>query len=332
MSQLQRNFLGSVLISLILVGCFGKEHHTGEAKSTFRHSKQPILDSHISKDGRFSILAEKDKVCVWDNQTNELRFDCLTGSLIASVEQVGIAGDNRFFYASNLLSISFFSMSDAQPIGTWTTGINIIRDIAVSDNGEIVLLGYRSGQAAVIETKNFTATVYPIHRLDINSVAISADGKTAFTGSSDKTAKLWDPLSGKVIKEFKLDTRVNYVNINSDASLGFAIDSVSDRLFLDLKNGEILAEMDGLMRFMEINDSQFINNDKWLLTGSPKQLLRLWNVADGNQLAEWVTYRDKTRQRTSVLSVKKSGKDRVMSHTSDGVLETWDLPPAQITQ
>lgn len=325
-TQLKRNFLGGILVCFILTGCFGTDHHTGEAKSAIRHSEQIVLDSQISKNGRFSVLAEKNKVCVWDNQTNETRFDCLTGSLVDSVELVGIAGTNDFFYTSNLLSVSFFSMRNAQLLGTWTTGVNIIRDIAVSDNGKRVLLGYRSGQAAVIETKNFTATLYPIHRLDINSVALSADGNAALTGSSDKTVKLWDARSGKIIKEFTLATRINHVNMNSAASLGFAIDSVNDRLFLDLKNGQILAEIDSFSRFMEINDSQFINNDKWLLTGSPKRLFRLWNVADGSKVAEWQAYKDETRQRASVLSVGKSADGRVMSYTSDGMLETWDLP------
>ena len=165
-----------------------------------------------------------------------------------------------------------------------------------------------------------------MHRLDINSVAVSADGKTAFTGSSDKTAKLWDSLSGEVIKEFKLTTRVNHVNMNHDATLGFAIDSVSDRLFLDLNSGKILSEINSLTRFMEVNGSQFINNDKWLLTGSPKRLFRLWNVADGSKVAEWLAYKVESRQRASVLSVGQSGKDRVMSYTSDGMLQTWELP------
>ena len=132
--KLRRNYLVCVLLGLVLTGCFDGDYHTGEAKSAIRHSDVIVLDSQISKDGRFSILAETNKVCVWDNQTNNKRFACLTGSEVNGVELVGIAGSNEFFYTSNLLSISFFSMRDARLVGTWTTGANIIRDIAVSDN------------------------------------------------------------------------------------------------------------------------------------------------------------------------------------------------------
>ena len=66
-TQLKRNFLGSVMVCFILTGCFGTDHHTGEAKSAIRHSEQIVLDSQISKNGRFSVLAEKNKVCVWDD-------------------------------------------------------------------------------------------------------------------------------------------------------------------------------------------------------------------------------------------------------------------------
>lgn len=139
-TNLKRNFLGCFLVCLGLTGCFGGDHHTGEAKSAIRHSDWIVLDSQVSKDGRFSILAEENKVCVWDNETNEKRFECLTGPEVEGVELVGIAGTNGFFYTSNLLSISFFSMRDAKLVGTWTTGVNIIRDIAISDNGKMALL------------------------------------------------------------------------------------------------------------------------------------------------------------------------------------------------
>ena len=67
-------------------------------------------------------------------------------------------------------------------------------------------------------------------------MALSADGQWAFTGSSDKYVKLWSTSDGSTRFEERLATRVNHVTLNKTASLGFAIDSVDDRVFFDLAN------------------------------------------------------------------------------------------------
>ena len=71
------------------------------------------------------------------------------------------------------------------------------------------------------------------------------------------------------------------------------------------------------------------------LSGSPRQVLQLWRVADGALLAQWQS--SMRYGRASVLSVAinetnnevmehaKSGKSIIASN-SDGVLEQWNFP------
>ena len=60
---------------------------------------------------------------------------------------------------------------------------------------------------------------------------------------SDKYVKLWSTSDGSTRFEERLATRVNHVTLNKTASLGFAIDSVDDRVFFDLANQKELSEV-----------------------------------------------------------------------------------------
>ena len=166
------------------------------------------------------------------------------------------------------------------------------------------------------------------NRLDINSVSLSDDGAIAFTGSSDKKAMLWQTDTGKNIHEFKHASRVNHVSISADGKLGFTLDAIKDRTFWDLSTGKSIAELDTNLRFFEFNDSRFSADNTLLLTGSPKQIIKLWRVSDGALMAEWQS--EMTRGRSSVLGVAYSGQDKIVTSNSDGLFEQWQLPKAQI--
>ncbi|MCQ8878877.1 hypothetical protein NQT69_12765 [Pseudoalteromonas shioyasakiensis] len=323
------HFLKSIVavgLVLSLQGCFGEPVFEAESLSSFRHTDEIVLSAAMTEDGAMSLVAEQGKVCLWDNKTNKVKFSCFTGDNAKHIELMGFSKDKTQYYISNRTSVLLFSATTGQLVGSWATGRNIARDIAISADAGILLLGYRSGEAQIINTKTSSATLFPIHRLDINSVALSDDGKTALTGSSDKFAYLWNTEDGVIKQRFKLTTRINHVAMNSTASLGFAIDSVDDRVFLDLKTGEQQAELDIMANFMEFNDSLFINDDKWFLTGSPKRTLHLWRVADGQHLGEYKA--EKLRLRSSILAIAYNKKsNHLLSETSDGVLEIWPYKP-----
>lgn len=312
-------FIGSLLT---LAACSGEAVFESPPISQFQHTDETVESAAVSSDGQLSVVSEHGKVCVWDNTNNTLIFECITGDDANYVELVGLSDDKTTFYISNRMAIHVFSVQTGQLIGSWSTGQNIARDIAISADGHLLLVGYRTGEADVINTQTKHNTVFKIHRLDINSVALSADGGTALSGSSDKHAYLWSTANGKILQEYKLATRVNHVSMNEQGSIGFAIDSVDDRIFLDLKSGEELAELNIFANFIEFNDSQFINNDKWFLTGSPKSKIYLWQVASGTLLAEYGAA--EKGQRSSILAVGfDEVSQRIFTHNSNGTLEVW---------
>ena len=313
------------LIALLsLLGCSQQSVHTDKAITALSQSENIIIASTISSDGQFNLVVDNKKVCLWKNSQTESPLHCLKGSEAEFIELVDISENNQFYLISNQVSVRLYSLLKNQQIGEWQVADNIINDMDISAHGNKILLGFRSGKASIIDVNNNQITTFDKHRLDINSVSLSDDGNTAFTGSSDKKALLWQTENGENINEFSHASRVNHVSLSSDASTGFTLDAIKAHTFWDLSTGKILAELDTHLRFFEFNDSRFSADNSLLLSGSPKQVIKLWRVADGALLAEWQSA--VTLGRASVLSVAYVDQDKIATSNSDGLFEQWQLP------
>lgn len=318
----------SAISTLSLFGCSQQEVHTGKSLLALSHSDNIITASVLSKDGQFTLVADGKTVCLWESKQVKSPLHCLKGNEAQFMELVDISENNHFYAVSNQVSVRLYSLQNHRPLGEWQVEGNIINGMDISASGDKILLGFRSGKASIIDVRNNKINTFEKHRLDINSVSLSDDGEMAFTGSSDKTAQLWHTSSGENIHEFSHGSRVNHVSMSADGKLGFTLDAIKDRTFWDLSTGESIAELDTSLRFFEFNDSLFSADNSLLLTGSPKQVIKLWRVADGVLIGEWQS--EATKGRASVLSVAYSGQDKIVTSNSDGLFEQWQLPTTQV--
>lgn len=323
------------MFSWLTLACSQQEVYSSKAISKDNQSKSIIEATALSADGQLTIVVNNDGVCLWKNNQQSSAPKCLSARHAQHIEIAYISKNKQFFYLSNRVSIKKYAINNFKIVGEWQVDDNIINDISVSKNGQLLLLGFRSGKASIIDTQTHKITTYQKHRLDINAVSLSENGQVAFTGSSDKKAQLWSTSTGEMLFEFKHASRVNHVDISADGLVGFSIDAVKDRKFWNLKTGQLIANLDTYLKFIEVNDSVFSDDKRLFLTGSPRQVLQLWRVADGALLAQWES--SMQYGRASVLSVAinetdnetmenaKSAKSIIASN-SDGVLEQWNFP------
>jgi WD40 repeat protein len=324
-----------LMFILLTSACSQQEVYNSKATSKSSHSDAVIEATALSADGQLNIIVNKKGVCLWQDTQQSRPTKCLPAVHAKFIEIAHISKNKQFFYLSNRVSVKKYAINNLQVVGEWKVDDNIINDLSASKNGQLLLLGFRSGKASIIDTKTSQITTYQKHRLDINAVSLSENGKIAFTGSSDKKATLWNTSNGETLVELSHASRVNHVDISADGLVGFSIDAVKDRKFWDLKTGELIASLDTYLKFMEVNDSVFSDDKRLFLTGSPRQVLQLWRVADGALLAQWessIMY-----GRASVLGVamsKNSNKkvtnaknvQSITASNSDGVLEQWNFP------
>jgi len=318
--------VATILITVfILTGC--DSVHTSPPLTVLPHSHHMITASSLSKDGQFNLISDNKSVCLWNNNQEKNPLYCLRDSQAQSIHLVDISENNQFFLISNRVSVCLYSLKNHQRLGEWQFAGNIINDMDISADGNKILLGFRSGQASIVNIKRNKIHTFTKHRLDINSVSLSDDGEKAFTGSSDKKAFVWNTNTGRNIHEFSHGSRVNHVNMSADGRIGFTLDAIDDRIFWNLSTGKELSELSTRLRFFEFNDSVFSNDNSLLLTGSPKQVIKLWRVADGDLIAEWKSKKEKGR--ASVLSVAYAPEKKVVTINSDGLYEQWQLPNVQ---
>ena len=315
-----------LFISMLLNACSDNTLVEVPALTTQHYATKVLKAADISQDGRYSLISNNQQVCLWNNRKNETVYPCTTGVEGQLIELLGISKSNKYFYTSNRVNVHLYQLNTGRLITVWSAGDNIINDIALSADDSTLVLGFRNGQASVVGVHDNTINTFSIHRLDINSVSLSDDGQLAFTGSSDKTAKLWQTRNGKEKKSFEHHMRVNHVTLNADATLAFSLDAVSDRFFWLLPSGQLFSELNSSLRFIEFNQSQFSADKQWLLSGGPKQTLQLWQLTTGELKGHWQTFKHPERYRSSVLSAKFIDEQTIASLTSDGVYQTWQMP------
>ncbi|TWX50595.1 WD40 repeat domain-containing protein [Colwellia hornerae] len=324
-----------LMLFLLTSACSQQDVYNSAAVSKSNYSKSVIAATALSDDGKLTVVVNNQGVCLWQNNQQSTMPQCLPADHAQHIEIAYISKNNQFLYLSNRVSVKQYTTDNLQIVGEWQVADNIINDISASKSGQLLLLGFRSGKASIIDTKANKVTTFQKHRLDINAVSLSENGQIAFTGSSDKKAQLWNTSTGKTLFEFSHASRVNHVDISSDGLVGFSIDAIKDRKFWNLQTGQLIAELGTYLKFMEVNDSVFSTDKQLFLTGSPRQVLQLWRVADGALLAQWQSVME--NGRASVLSVAMNvGRSETIENAksiksihasnSDGIVELWHFP------
>jgi len=69
----------SVLAILLLSSCNMSDTYTSSAFQSFSQTDKLVETSDISYDGKYTLIADDEKVCLWNNITQKLQLKCLIG-------------------------------------------------------------------------------------------------------------------------------------------------------------------------------------------------------------------------------------------------------------
>ncbi len=120
------------------------------------------------------------------------------------------------------------------------------------------------------------------HTDRVNSVAFSPDGKSALTGSSDNTARLWELGSGQILQTFSGHTGpVNSVAFSPDGKTALTGGDDKTARLWDAANGHLLRTFSG--HTDKVFAVAFSPDGKTVLTGSADATAILWDTQTGTQ-------------------------------------------------
>jgi WD40 repeat protein len=160
----------------------------------------------------------------------------------------------------------------------------------------------------------------------VNSVAVAPDGRTALSGSRDKTLRLWDLASGREIRRFQghsLDIFSVAIAPNGRTALSGAAGAFAgggdDGLKLwDLESGREIRAFEG--HAAGVFSVAFAADGRAALSGSYDKTLKLWDVESGREMRTFAGHSDE------VFSVAIAPDGRAaLSAGMDKSCKLWDL-------
>jgi len=182
-----------------------------------------------------------------------------------------------------------------------------------------------------------TVRLFEGHTLQVNCLALSADGRRLLTGSLDTTMRLWDVATGKELRQFPDQPGgVWAVALSADGKRGLSSAGMLQKdgnwvrgsdftiLLWDLEAGKVLRRLEG--HTSELRSVVFSPDGRQALSAGWDKVIRLWDLESGKEVRRFEGHTDSVRQ-----AVFSPDGRRILSASKDQTVRLWDAASGKET-
>lgn len=266
---------------------------TGELKRSWQAHAGRVFGLEFSSDGHKLLSGGGDgAVSLWEGETARRLWT--QKAFETGVRDVAFTGSRSVAGTGRQTIVKLWSRETGkaytQPDGTTLTlksdGNSSIMAVSSPQGGMDALLAIGSGNDIVLRDPENYQVLHTLrgHTDSITALAFSADGRQLVSGSTDKTARLWDVVAGKELRTLAtLDRPFSSVAFSTTGLVALGFDDL--RLIEAATGRVIMASVRGIVDSNSLTPEpghiralQFSRDGKWLYVGSEDGALRVWAV------------------------------------------------------
>ncbi|MCK5665636.1 MAG: hypothetical protein KAI17_19245, partial [Thiotrichaceae bacterium] len=269
-----------IVITLLLSGCF-----TEHASKTIEHTENALSIS-LSHNGEYVLIAySQGYVELRHSENNEVLAQWQhDDSPQAGVIAADFSSNNEFVVTAEQGTLALFSLKENKVVYFWS--LDDIRDIKLSSDAEYALVSSRdkSGEYPLYRIVYFHLRTggikYGLYHDDIiSSVALSADGRYALSGSDDTNARLWDLQTGELKHTWPHVSKVAKVQLSPDGQYAMT-NSASEGVYIwDTNTGKLVRRLNKIRA--TVASAVFSADSQQIVTGYSREEIILWDVKTG---------------------------------------------------
>jgi len=157
------------------------------------------------------------------------------------------------------------------------------------------------------------------HSSYVNYLVISPDGQTLFSGSADKTIKIWDLATGKPIRTLTgHSSSVNYLAISPDGKTLFSGSADKTIKIWNLTTGQLIHTLTG--HSSSVNSLVISPDGETLFSGSADKTIKIWNLSTGQSIHTLTGH----SSFINALAISPDGQT-LSSGSADKTIKVWNL-------